>query len=110
MCEGTQPLAGPAFSSRADAAAAAAATDSEPTHTPCLFDFPSYLETLLLSVTTYPRNRGASNGRAESLSVAETLRAGTVPGVSSPVLRSSASGVSGIFGGARKVEVRTGGP
>ncbi|CAM9938226.1 unnamed protein product, partial [Hapterophycus canaliculatus] len=50
------------------------------------------------------RNRGASHGRAGSLSVAETLRAGTVPGVSSPVLRSSASGVAGIFGGARKVE------
>lgn len=48
-----------------------------------------------------------SHGRAGSLSVAETLRAGTVPGVSSPVLRSSASGVAGIFGGARKVEVRT---
>lgn len=47
-----------------------------------------------------------SHGRAGSLSVAETLRAGTVPGVSSPVLRSSASGVAGIFGGARKVEVR----
>lgn len=38
--------------------------------------------------------------------MAETLRSGTVPGVSSPVLRSSASGVAGIFGGARKVEVR----
>lgn len=48
-----------------------------------------------------------SHGRAGSLSVAETLRAGSVPGVSSPVLRSSASGVAGIFGGARKVEVRT---
>lgn len=53
------------------------------------------------------RNRGASHGRVGSLSVAETLRAGTVPGVSSPVLRSSASGVAGMFGGARKVEVRT---
>lgn len=52
------------------------------------------------------RNRGASHGRAGTLSVAETLRAGTVQGVSSPVLRSSASGVAGIFGGARKVEVR----
>lgn len=51
-----------------------------------------------------------SHGRAGSLSVAETLQApGTVPGVSSPVLRSSASGVSGMFGGARKVEVRTSG-
>lgn len=39
--------------------------------------------------------------------MAETLRAGTVPGVSSPMLRSSASGVAGIFGGARKVEVST---
>lgn len=47
-----------------------------------------------------------SHGRAGSLSVAETMRTGTVPGVSSPVLRSSASGVSGMFGGARKVEVR----
>ena len=53
------------------------------------------------------RNRGASHGRTGTLSVAETLRAGTVQGVSSPVLRSSASGVAGIFGGARKVEVRT---
>eukprot|EP00904_Undaria_pinnatifida_P009768 jgi/Undpi1/5921/HiC_scaffold_2.g01195.m1 len=50
------------------------------------------------------RNRGGSHGRAGSLSVAETLRARTAPGVSSPVLRSSASGVAGIFGGARKVE------
>lgn len=59
------------------------------------------------SVLLCLRNRGMSHGRAGSLSVAETLRAGTVPGVSSPVLRSSASGVAGIFGGARKVEVRT---
>ncbi|CAM9933350.1 unnamed protein product, partial [Laminaria digitata] len=50
------------------------------------------------------RNRGSSHGRAGSLSVAETLRSRTAPGVSSPVLRSSASGVAGIFGGARKVE------
>eukprot|EP00752_Nemacystus_decipiens_P011211 g9962.t1 len=50
------------------------------------------------------RNRGASHGRSGTLSVAETLRAGTLQGVSSPVLRSSASGVAGIFGGARKVE------
>lgn len=53
------------------------------------------------------RNRGASHGRSGTLSVAETLRAGTVQELSSPVLRSSASGVAGIFGGARKVEVRT---
>lgn len=52
------------------------------------------------------RNRGMSHGGGGSLSIAETLRSGTVPGMSSPVLRSSASGASGIFGGARKVEVR----
>lgn len=48
-----------------------------------------------------------SNGRAGSLSVAETMRADTVAGLRSPVLRSSASGVAGMFGGARKVEVRS---
>ncbi|CAN0414241.1 unnamed protein product, partial [Ectocarpus sp. 12 AP-2014] len=67
-------------------------------------DDPELLEASTFTFVNLNRNRGASHGRAGSLSVAETLRAGTVPGVSSPVLRSSASGVAGMFGGARKVE------
>ncbi|CAN0024423.1 unnamed protein product [Ectocarpus sp. 12 AP-2014] len=67
-------------------------------------DDPELLEASTFTFVNLNRNRGASHGRAGSLSVAETLRASTVPGVSSPVLRSSASGVAGMFGGARKVE------
>ncbi|CBJ28013.1 Chk2, checkpoint kinase [Ectocarpus siliculosus] len=67
-------------------------------------DDPELLEASTFTFVNLNRNRGASHGRAGSLTVAETLRAGTVPGVSSPVLRSSASGVAGMFGGARKVE------